>query len=554
MRQPAGMPGRVRCLVYAGLVGWSVLAGMAGAQQPSATSASTDVAAGKQVYTERCAHCHGDQGDGQGPAASVVYPKPRDFTSGIYKFRTRHENANGIKMASDEDILRSISEGLHGTSMPAWNGLLTKQQMGQLVQYIKTFASVFQEEKLGPALEFSGEIAPSPESIARGKALFEDGAKDSFKCYECHGKAGRGDGPRATEGKGLQDDWGERIWPANLTRPWTYRGGHARRDIFRNIAMGIRGTPMDAFIEPALLEVLRADDPQKKKEAEAEARKARENAWHVVNYVQSLWTHAEEPEAKSVLTVKLVDGPLPTAPDDPLWQTVPTNYYPLVGQVVEDPRLFHPLVTGMEVQALHNGKDIAFRITWDDRTESKAGGSGKTQTYIDAAALQFPATPLKETERPYFLMGDAKHPTDLWYWRNDPGTAVVVQTKGAKTFQPTDEQGGLRSLGVFDKGQYRVVMQRALRTKKAETEAQFAVGKFLPFTMTVWDGANGETGGGKRTVTAWYNLYLESEPSKAPLYLAFLGLVVGIVIEFSALYVTRKNHGQSDTARETGRS
>jgi hypothetical protein len=60
--------------------------------------------------------------------------------------------------------------------------------------------------------------------------------------------------------------------------------------------------------------------------------------------------------------------------------------------------------------------------------------------------------------------------------------------------------------------------------------------------MTAWDGSNGEHGGGKRTVMAWYNLYLEAEPSKAPLYLMLIGIVVGVVIEFSALYVTRKNH------------
>jgi hypothetical protein len=58
----------------------------------------------------------------------------------------------------------------------------------------------------------------------------------------------------------------------------------------------------------------------------------------------------------------------------------------------------------------------------------------------------------------------------------------------------------------------------------------------------VWDGSNGERDGDRRTVTAWYNLYLEPEPSKAPLYLTLVGIAVGLVIEFSALYVTRKNH------------
>ena len=69
---------------------------------------------------------------------------------------------------------------------------------------------------------------------------------------------------------------------------------------------------------------------------------------------------------------------------------------------------------------------------------------------------------------------------------------------------------------------------------------QFRVGTFLPFSMTTWDGSNGEQGGGKRTVTAWYNLYLEPEPSKAPIYLWLVGIVVGVVLQFSAFYVTRQ--------------
>ena len=133
----------------------------------------------------------GTNGDGKGVSAAVVYPKPRDFTSGIYKFRTHHETANGNKMAGDEDIFRSINEGLHATSMPAWGGFYNKQQIGQLVAYIKTFASVFKEDKAGAALDFSGEIPSSPASIAKGKEHFEK----TFECHTCHGIAGRGQRP-----------------------------------------------------------------------------------------------------------------------------------------------------------------------------------------------------------------------------------------------------------------------------------------------------------------------------------------------------------------------
>src|SRR4029450_3772637 len=99
----------------------------------------------------------------------------------------------------------------------------------------------------------------------------------------------------------------------------------------------------------------------------------REQIWHTVNYVQSLWTYPGEPAARPVLVAKPVQGPLSLSPEDPSWKEVPSNYYPLVGQVIEDPRLFTPMIVGVEIQAVHNSKEIAFRLVWDDRTESKAG-------------------------------------------------------------------------------------------------------------------------------------------------------------------------------------
>ncbi|MFQ5772303.1 MAG: c-type cytochrome, partial [bacterium] len=43
---------------------------------------------GQQVYNRACVACHGKSGDGNGPAAKYLDPRPRDFTAGTYKFRS----------------------------------------------------------------------------------------------------------------------------------------------------------------------------------------------------------------------------------------------------------------------------------------------------------------------------------------------------------------------------------------------------------------------------------------------------------------------------------
>ena len=528
-------------LAFAGVVGAGLILG--GGAVPSARAQSAaDLEAGKRLYTERCEHCHGAEGDGQGYATEYVFPRPRDFTGGVYKFRTRHETPDGNRLAGDEDIYRSICEGLHGTSMPGWCGFFREAQIWQLVHYLKTFAEVYEEDKPGRPIDYSGEIPYSAESAAKGKEYFEN----DFECNTCHGAAGRGNGQQALDG--LEDDWGQRIWPANLTRPWTYRGGHSRKDIFRNLVMGINGTPMPSFADPDPMSFAREiEDPEERKVEEAFAREVREKLWHVVNYVQSLWTHWEEPQPKAAITAERVSGTLPLSADDPAWQDVEGNWYPLVGQVVEGNRLFTPLVVGLHIQALHNGEDIVFRVEWDDRTESQPGETeAGEKIYADAMALQFPSTKLVG-EKPYFLMGDATHSTALWYWRNDTNQIRKLQTAGYKTFNPdgVEDTGGIEGQGVVDDGQYRVVMKRALRTQNAENEVQFVEGEFLPISMTVWDGSNGEHGGDMRTVTAWYNLYLAPEPSKAPMYLAIAGIAFGLVIMSTAVYVTKNGNGQA---------
>ena len=76
---------------------------------------------GATVYKHMCVFCHGENGNGGGKAMAYLYPWPRDFRQGVFKYRTTPFGSIPL----DQDIYRTISRGVPGTSMPAWGGALT---------------------------------------------------------------------------------------------------------------------------------------------------------------------------------------------------------------------------------------------------------------------------------------------------------------------------------------------------------------------------------------------------------------------------------------------
>ena len=147
--------------------------------------AQGDANAGKTVYEHKCLLCHGEKGDGKGPGAEHLLPRPRDFTKGLYKIRT-----TASKVPSDQDLFKIITDGMPGTSMPPWSVLPDKDRWN-LVAYIKTFAAdAFKEAP--KKLDLPKDVPSSEASIKRGKEMFE-----AIECHKCHGTEGRADGPSA---------------------------------------------------------------------------------------------------------------------------------------------------------------------------------------------------------------------------------------------------------------------------------------------------------------------------------------------------------------------
>ena len=193
------------------------------------------LALGRQVYQSRCIGCHGPKGDGNGPAATFLSPKPRDFTVGVFKFRTTPSGS----LPTDGDLYRTITRGVRWTAMPTWHELSDKERMA-VAGHIKTFSSRFKEETPEPPLLIGDPPKATPELVARGKDLYV-----KAKCFQCHGPGGKGDGPSADEMKDLA---GFPIRPADFTRG-QFKGGSSVRDIFRTMSLGLDGTPMPSFAD-----------------------------------------------------------------------------------------------------------------------------------------------------------------------------------------------------------------------------------------------------------------------------------------------------------------
>ena len=449
-----------------------------------------DAAQGKVIYEKKCLLCHGEKGDGNGPGAQLLEPRPRDFTKGKYKIRT---SASG-KPPTDADLLRIITDGMPGTSMPSWR-VLSEKDRWNLVAYLKTFApDAFKEPP--KAAELPKEVASSKESLARGKEMFE-----AIECNKCHGNAGRGDGPSAPE---LKDDWGNPVRPANLTKSWTFRGGGGTKEVATRLVTGLMGTPMPSFIDSV-------EKP--------------EDIWHVANYVKSLGPSS--PNFATILPVRAVKGEIPEDPTADFWgQQAPSNF-PLAGQVVADPRNFNPSIDMITVRAVYSETEIAFQLTWDDPTASKPDATGKT--FADQVAVQFPVKLSEGTERPYVLMGDGGNPVYLLRWASDSGVGEANASGLGKLTPQTGEAVQARGKVVFSDGQYRLVIKRP-RVTKDPNDLEFPLGRFISVALMAWDGGAGETGN-RMAFSSWYYLRLEEPGSKKPYVIPPLVALITVALE-----------------------
>lgn len=442
---------------------------------------------GKRLYLERCEQCHGVEGQGDGAAADFVYPRPRDFTLALFKVRSTPSG----RVPTDHDLFRVISEGLPGTSMPAWKKFLTEEERWQLVHHVKTFDTVgaFQDEPAKEQIAIGTVPKITPELVKRGADIYE-----AKKCWQCHGRLGRGDG---VSSQGMKDDWGNPIRPVNFSKSWRFRGGDRLEDIYRTFTTGFNGTPMPSFADTI-------PDP--------------EDRWALAAFVKNL---SSPPRTGQVLKAVRHAGDIPADAEDPVWKAAELLDVPLAGQIILAPRWFMPAHDVISAKALYNDREVALLLEWDDGTNDTGGNNRPT----DQVAVQMPLESVHglDGEKPYFILGDRKHGVDYWRW--SAGNGLIRATAFGADRQEKVANGDVRAEGGYKDGQYRVIIRRPLTT--AGDGAALTAGDYVPVAFHLWDGAQGEEGL-KMAISSWSYLLLQPETPLStylwPLALAVLAL------------------------------
>ena len=205
------------------------------------------VTQGREIYQRNCSTCHGPNGDGDQITPERLEVTPRDFTGRSHKSRAvvfKFNTSNRPDMlALDEDLRKTITDGLPGTPMPGFSGF-SEEELEAVIEYVKTFGYAAWKFNQPSGLGIEVPAVPadfnSQARVDTGKELFVSRA-----CQACHGDVEMGGAPLANQ----VADW---IKDGELLPivPRDYAHDPIRRpaieDMFKSIRLGVKGTPMVA--------------------------------------------------------------------------------------------------------------------------------------------------------------------------------------------------------------------------------------------------------------------------------------------------------------------
>ncbi len=467
------------------------------------------LARGRNIYLHMCVFCHGKDGNGGGAAVEFLYPWPRDFRKGIFKFRSTPTGS----LPRDEDLYRTIIEGVPGTSMPAWADAVSPEDTWALINLIKSFSPRFQNEPPGEPIKVSEPPEATPELLAKGKDLFT-----RQKCVDCHGDSLKGDGKFADS---LMDAWKHAVFVHDITNPNFFKGGHTPKEIFRTISTGLDGTPMRSY-----------------------ADLSEEDRWALVLYIQSQFSREFKKAAfeTDIYSYK-VGVELDTDVNSPVWEGVKST-----NLVLRPLSARRGAVEVINVASVHNGEQMAVRLRWEDPTHD-AFSELNSDIFRDGAAVQFALGSVTlhthGHNEPFFGMGNRSKPVNIWHWKagleetlaaeeeheyagggvdmdalifggimsnpvsrlnttaENPVEELNAEGFGTITPQPPENQN-VEGNGEWKDGVWTVVFLRdTVKTGKWDIDLNKKDPALVAFA--VWDGLN-EDRNGRKVVSVWQRL------------------------------------------------
>lgn len=248
---------------------------------------------GGVAYQRYCIGCHGEAGDGAGEAKAFLSPLPRNFVNGNFKFSSTRSG----QLPTDEDLKRTIRNGLRGSAMPSF-ALLPERTVDALVAYIKTFSPKWKEREPAAQIPIVADpfksIDDRAKAVARGEAVYHGYSI----CWSCHPayvsetkineyvKSFGGQGRTEFRADlhlsaGKPNDEGELIYPPDFRRDFV-RAGTRAEDLYRSISSGITGTAMPTWVDSIDVPGKKPGDPP---------MVSQQDLWAMAYYVQSLIAH-----------------------------------------------------------------------------------------------------------------------------------------------------------------------------------------------------------------------------------------------------------------------
>jgi mono/diheme cytochrome c family protein len=501
------------------------------ARADTAPTSPEALALGQSVYLKQCAACHGPEGNGDGEAAYLLYPRPRNFRTGSFRLVSTWE-----RLPTDDDLFATISRGMPGSAMPSWQHLPEATRWA-LVAYVKSLVEkpivIAAATDPPPGRDMGTGIIRVPDeppfdaqAAARARELFADG------CASCHGPTGKGDGTTDQE-----DETGVPTRPRDLSTG-VFKGSPVSADLYRRIVAGIPGTPM----------------PQSEWAYGADA-------WHLVHFILDMSSATQRARAEMrqfQIPVTRVDR-LPDHPDAGGWARTPAvnlHLMPLWWR--------HDRPEELTVRALHDGNEIALLLMWIDASHDAT--AMRPQDFRDAAAIEIATA----ADPPFFAMGSRADFVNVWMWKSErqadlepafqeleklypnlgidsypnllkspleqptrhgltlasdrtfitawgAGNIVADPTRGSAAEELTAQGFGtlrarppmdqtVRATGLHSESAYRVMFRRSLQGQ-GEHPVTLQPGTTAAVAFAVWNGAAGDRDG-KKSVTIWQQLQI----------------------------------------------